>query len=109
MFGKKLVLTISLAAMAPLGFATPVTLTNTSYGVVSESTLDQHPDIPVGAAFELTTVARYDTKDIVLGTGNWWDSREWVHADVTVTLKVGGENVVFASDYWGGANYHRYL
>lgn len=99
MFNKQLALTLALAAAAPFALAAPATLTNTTYGIVSANTLGQHPDIPVGAAFEMTTVAHFDTDDVMLGE---FDRETAPASDITVTLKAGDSTFVFESGTWGG-------
>ena len=101
MLSNKTFAAIIFAAAAPVTFAAPVTLTSTTYGTVSAADISHHPDIPVGGAFELTTVAHFDTDDYVVGTTSWQD-RESVRAnDITITLKTGAKTFVFQNDDGG--------
>jgi hypothetical protein len=101
MLGNKTLLALAFAAAAPVALAAPVTLTNTSFGTVTEASISQHSDIPVGVRYELTTVAHFDTDDYVQGTGSW-QPRESVRAnDITITLKAGEKTFVFQNDDGG--------
>lgn len=91
MIFHKLFAAVAFVSAAPAALAVPVVFTSVAHGVVYSNSARDFSDITAGSAFELTTVATYESDWV----GSDWSHREGTAADtLTITLKSGNKTYI---------------